>query len=211
MYCNFCGLYVYTRNSAVTVITILVLLGGTFCDVLAGNYGGTFDLPIPANPDDTRGWMDDAIIEVPDHFNICDIDVAVSLRHTNAVDLQIFLKSPAGTSLCLNMYDFKDFFEGEDYTQTTFDDEAQVPIEQGMPPFTGRFRPKALDTDNLLKVFDGQDCYGTWRLRIYDAYYHDIGTLDSFELMITVPEPATIIFLTFGIGFTKLLKIRRIR
>jgi subtilisin-like proprotein convertase family protein len=202
---------VHTRNSIITVIVILILSAGTFCEVFASSiykYGGTFDLPIPANPDDTRGWMEDAIIEVPDHFNICDIDVAVSLRHTNVVDLQIFIQSPDETSLCLNMYDFKDFFKGEDYTQTTFDDEAQIPIEQGRPPFTGRFRPKALDPNNLLQVFDGQDCYGTWRLRIYDAYYHDIGTLDSFEIMVTVPEPATAILLALGTAIVRLLARR---
>ena len=207
----FFGLNVYTRNSTLTIIAILVLasrnssIASTVCI-----YGGAFNSPIPANPDDTKGWMEDAIIEVPDHFSICDIDVAVSLRHTNACDLQIFIENPAGTSLCLNMYDFKDFFEGEDYTQTIFDDEAEVSIEQAKPPFTGRFRPKTLDDpNNLLQVFDGQDCYGSWRLKIYDAFYHDTGTLDSFEIRITVPEPATAVLLTLGTALLSLLKRRQ--
>ena len=68
----------YTRNSTLIVFVILILaeLGGH--TALAGTvhiYGGDFNLPIPANPDETKGWMDDAIIDVPDHLDIFDIDV----------------------------------------------------------------------------------------------------------------------------------------
>lgn len=199
----------YTRNQALTVIAILLLIGGCYHTVFANSvhiYGGTFDLPIPANPEDTQGWMDDAIIEVPDHFNILDIDVAINVSHTKVFDLQIFLRSPAETELCLNMYNSDEFFHGENYTDTVFDDEALVPIEEGTAPFTGRFRPKALSSDNLLQVFDGQNTYGTWRLRICDMWPADTGTLDSCELIITVPEPATVLLLALGTGLMSLLK-----
>lgn len=202
----------YTRNQALIVIAILLLVGVCCHTVFANSvhiYGGTFDLPIPANPDESDGWMDDAIIEVPDHFNVLDIDVAIDVSHTKVFDLQIFLYSPAGTPLCLNMYHFEEFFDGENYTDTIFDDEAEIPIEDGTAPFTGRFRPKALSSNNLLQIFDGQDTYGTWRLRIYDFWPADTGTLNSCELIITVPEPATVIFLTLGQGLAILLRPRR--
>jgi len=104
------------------------------------------------------------------------------------------------------MYNLDEYFEGANYTNTVFDDEAEIPIEQGEPPFTGRFRPKA---GNLLQVFDGQDAYGLWRLRIYDMWDADIGTLNSFELIITTPEPATAILLTLGAGLMTVFKPRR--
>jgi len=202
-------------NAVQRIVAIVLIVVGVSFPVFADPvhiYSGEFDLPIPANPDDTRGWMADAIIEIPDNFIVSDLDVRISITHTSVFDLQIFLQSPAGTRLCLNMYNpFDEFFVGADYTQTVFDDEAETAIEQAGPPFTGRFRPKAIDAANLLEVFDDQDTYGAWRLRIYDAFYWDTGNLDSFELMITVPEPATVILLLLGTGLITLLNPRRRR
>ncbi|MBA7696671.1 hypothetical protein ES703_105322 [subsurface metagenome] len=188
------------------IVAILVIVAGACGDVYAGpvyTYRGDFDLRIPAEPNSSQGWMADAIIEVPHHFTIHDIDVGISLTHTNVFDLQIFLQSPAGTMLCLNMYDFREYFEGANYTNTIFDDEAEVPIEQAAPPFTGRFRPIE---PYKLSGFDGQDSFGLWRLQIYDAFYADTGTLNSFELIFTVPEPATAILLTLGVALIALFK-----
>ena len=172
-------------------------------------YGGDFDLPIPS-PDDPesefgRGWMDDAVIEIGDHFTIYDLDVGITLTHTSVFDLQIFVQSPAGTLLCLNMYNLDEFFEGEDYIQTIFDDEAALPIEEGQPPFTGRFRPRS---PAQLSVFDGQDTFGQWKLQIYDAYYYDTGNLENFEVMITICEPGTATLLILGAAFVALFKPR---
>ena len=170
-------------------------------------YGDNFDLRIPVSPDDSRGWMDDAIIEVNRHITIYDLDVGINVTHTNVFDLQVFVQSPIGTRLCLNMYDFKDeFFKGEGYVQTIFDDEAEVPIEQGTAPFTGRFRPKV---GNLLEIFDGEDAYGSWRLQIYDMWYWDTGRLDRVELIITVCEPNALSLLGLGAGLTVLFRRRR--
>jgi subtilisin-like proprotein convertase family protein len=149
-------------------------------------YTGSFNLLIPADPDSTRGWTDDAVIEISDHLTISDLDVRINLRHTNVFDLQLFLQSPAGTRICLVMYNpYNEYFEGENYTQTIFDDEAAVPIDQGEAPFTGRFKPRE---PYRLSAFDGQDCFGSWRLQIYDAFYFDTGRIDSVELIITAVE-----------------------
>jgi subtilisin-like proprotein convertase family protein len=200
-------------NAVQRIVAIVLIVVGVSFPVFAGQvhiYSDQFDLPIPANPDDTKGWMADAVIEITDHFTIHDLDIRISITHTNVFDLQIFLQSPAGTRLCLNMYNpFDEFFEGENYTQTIFDDEAETAIGVAEPPFTGRFRPKAIDAANLLEIFDGQDSYGLWQLQIYDAFYADTGNLDSFELIITVPEPATAILLLLGSGLITLLNPRR--
>jgi hypothetical protein len=92
---------------------------------------------------------------------------------------------------------FAEYFEGEDYIQTIFDDEAEIPIEDAVPPFTGRFRPRA---PSRLGAFDGEDAYGLWRLQVYDAFYADTGHLDSFQLLITVPEPTTATLFVVGAG-----------
>ncbi|MFC1739752.1 proprotein convertase P-domain-containing protein [Planctomycetota bacterium] len=156
-------------------------------------YGGEFDLPIT-----DKNWMPDAVIEVPEHLPIHDIDVVVTITHTSAFDLQIYLQSPGEFQLCLNMYNLDEFFVGGDYANTIFDDEASISIEDVQPPFTGHLRPRA---PALLQDFNSQDAFGVWRLRVYDAYYYDTGTLDRFELIITAPEPSTIILLAFGSAF----------
>jgi len=169
-------------------------------------YSGDFNLPIPANPDDTKGWMADAIIKVPDHLVISDLDSGISLTHTNVFDLQIFLQSSASTRICLNMFDFKNEFSVyPNYTNTIFDDESLFSIKEGDAPFTGRFRPLE---PYKLSEFDGEDACGSWRLQIYDAYWWDTGTFNRFELMIEAPAPASVIFLTLGVC---LIRLRRLR
>jgi len=192
--------------------TVAILWGvGAFClPVFADEvykYKGEFNLQIPADPDSSKGWMADAVIEIDCHLTILDLDVGINLTHSNVFDLQISLQSPDGTTLSLNAYDpDKEFFKGADYSQTIFDDEAQISIDQAQPPFTGRFRP---NNGSLLEIFDGQDAFGPWQLQIYDAYYHDTGTLESFELTIATPEPATVVLLTLGTGCAALLRPRR--
>ena len=192
------------------IVAVFFGLGALSLPVFADEvytYQGDFNLQIPADPDASQGWMADAVIEIDSHFTISDIDVGITLTHTNVFDLQISLQSPDGTSLLLNMYNpDNEFFQGADYSQTIFDDEALIPISQAQPPFTGRFRP---DAGSLLEIFDGQDTYGSWQLQIYDAYYHDTGTLESFELTVTTPEPATVVLLVLGTGFAALLRPRR--
>jgi len=168
-------------------------------------YGGEVDLDIPADSDDSKGWMVDAVIEVPDNFTIEDLDVGISLTHDSVFDLQITLESPSGTTVTLNMYNpSEEYIEGEDYIDTIFDDEAEIPIGQAEPPFPGRYQPQ-----DPLSAFDGEDAQGTWRLQIYDAYYTDTGSLESFELMITIPEPATTMLLLLGAGLSLLLRPHR--
>lgn len=156
--------------------------GGTS---LVYTYGGGFNLKIPTDPAATRGWMQDAAVYVPEHLIICDLDVVVSIRHTSAFDLQLFIESPAGDAIRLCVSDpLNGYYEGSDYDGTTFDDEADVPIQDASPPFTGSFQP--LDP---LAFFDGRDACGTWKLQVYDAYYEDTGCLDSFLLIVTTCAP----------------------
>jgi len=169
-------------------------------------YGDDFDLPIPQQPDESLGWMEDAVINIPDHHIISDLDIKVNITHTSVFDLQLFLVSPAETIVCLNRYSINEFFIGADYRNTIFDDEALLSIkdEVSEPPFTGRFRPI-----ESLGIFDGEDAFGLWRLRIYDAQYADRGQLDSYELQITIPEPSTVLMLVAGAVFIKLFPSRR--
>ena len=200
------------RASFVPTVVVCAFLG-LGLPIKAGHaeliwfYGGRFDQAIPADPEATRGWMDDATIEVPDHLLIEDLNVTVSLTHTNVWDLQLFLTSPSGTTVLLNAYDpFTDYFEGANYQQTVFDDEAEICITDAMAPFTGWFQPCS---DGSLSAFDGEDAFGNWHLQIYDAYYVDQGRLEAFGLIVTAtPEPATFVLLLAGLGLIGLSRGR---
>lgn len=153
-------------------------------------YGGHFGLAIPADSDADsdagKGWMADAVIVVPHHLIIRDLNVSLSITHTAAFDLQLSLRSPWGKRVLLvETYPFTGYYPGADYDSTTFDDEADASIEDGTPPFSGSYRPV-----QPVAAFDGRDAYGPWRLQVYDAYYNDTGYLDSVFLIITTSAPA---------------------
>ncbi len=179
-----------TRQGSTSVLVAAVLAGllpAAHADVVV-TYSRPFDKRIPAVAG-TKGWMDDAMIDVPFHLTITDLDVSIKLTHSNDFDLQLFLQSPSGSGILLNMYDpFTKYFNGQDYRGTTFDDEADTPIEAGSPPFEGRYRPLE---GNLLSTFDGQDAFGRWRFQVCDVFYVDTGRFKEFTLTFTVPEPAT--------------------
>ncbi|MHC4084468.1 MAG: hypothetical protein ACYSU5_04570 [Planctomycetota bacterium] len=85
------------RSAVQWIVTLLVIMVGISPPVFARTvytYGGDFDLPIPkldsSDPDISKGWMDDAVIEITDRFIVSDLDVRVSITHTNVFDLQIF-------------------------------------------------------------------------------------------------------------------------
>jgi len=177
-------------STGVLVAAVLgELLGAAAHADVVCTYSRPFDLRIPASAGATKGWMDDAIIDVPSHLIIKDLDVSIDLTHSKDFDLQLFVESPSGSRVLLNMYDpHTKYFNGEDYRGTTFDDEAGTPIEAGSAPFEGRYRPIE---GSLLSTFDGQDAFGRWRLQVYDAFSYDTGRFHEFTLTITVPEPAT--------------------
>lgn len=199
-----------TRSSKFVVYVALAFVAGfpslVFSVPVQKIYGGDFDLPIIDKPG--RGSvMTEAIIDVPDHYTIYDLDVQINITHTNVFDLQLFLKGPQGPRICLNYFDaLTEYDIYPNYINTIFDDEAQLLIKDGAAPFTGRFKPHG---PGQLEDFEGKDTFGSWRLQIYDMWDWDYGTLDSFELIVTIPEPATAILLTLGAGLIGPFKSRR--
>jgi len=188
------------------IIPILVVCAGPARATYERTYGGLFNLPIIDLPG-PGSELTEAVIVVPHHFPIHDLDVRINITHTNVFDLQLLLQDPLGSRICLNMYDFKDEFGiYPNYTNTIFDDEALFSIEQAEPPFAGRFRPRQ---PYELSFFDGRDAYGAWTLQICDMYDLDTGTLDSFELIFTTPEPTSALILALGAAVLTFLRPRR--
>jgi hypothetical protein len=201
---------------------ILVIAGSSLASPLhssAYSYAVDFNLPIPA-PDGPesefgRGLMDDALIEIPEHLKIDDLIVRICLEHQALFDLSLVLISPSGTYVVLNPSFNTAFIIWEQdggrtllggSGQWLFDDEAEVSIEEAGESIFGLLRPA-----EPLSLFDEEDAYGLWRLQINDMLYEHSGVLESYELIIATPEPATAIFFAFGAGLVSLCKPHRRR
>jgi subtilisin-like proprotein convertase family protein len=118
-----------------------------------------------------------SVLQVDTSFTISDLDVQLNILHTYDDDLWLALVSPQNDTVVLSAYRGED---GENYTNTIFDDEATTPIGEGTPPFAGSFVP-----EEPLSVLDGQNVQGTWRLLVYDAAFGDEGELVSWEIHVT--------------------------
>ena len=120
---------------------------------------------------------------ITDGARIADLNVTLDITHTYDGDLKVYLVSPSGTSVELftNVGSW-----GQNFTDTTLDDEAGTSIADAAAPFSGTFRP-----EGLLSRFDGELAAGTWTLRVTDTWTADVGTLNAWSLEIACDEPNT--------------------
>ena len=137
------------------------------CDVIAIEEG---DIAIPDN--NPSGV--DSSIQYTSAVEITSVIVNVDITHTWVSDLTLTLTSPAGTSIVLSTGNGGG---GDNYSGTIFDDDADDPIFDGVPPFTGVFTP-----EEPLSTFIGEDSGGQWILNVADNATLDTGTINSWSL-----------------------------
>ncbi|RPH94854.1 T9SS C-terminal target domain-containing protein [candidate division KSB1 bacterium] len=134
-----------------------------------------FSSDVPRNTEDMDTVT--STLAVSQSMIIGDVDVQLSITHTYAHDLLIYLTAPGGQTIMLSN---QHGGSGENYTNTIFDDDAVSPIALGNTPFTGSFIP-----DELLSALNGSDAQGTWTLSIGDFVSGDDGQLISWEIHVT--------------------------
>ena len=120
------------------------------------------------------GSVVNSIINIPYNKTITDVNVTINITHGRDADLDVFLMSPDGLQVALTMGNGG---LGQNYINTTFDDEASMPISVGIAPFTGSYIP-----NQNLSVFDGLATQGDWTLSIIDNVNGYGGTLTSWDL-----------------------------
>jgi subtilisin-like proprotein convertase family protein len=129
-----------------------------------------------AIPDDNAGGVSSSVF-VPDRGRIKDLNVTVSgIVHPWVGDLAIDIVGPDGTTVRLADHPGGPDNNGDNFTDTVFDDEAVQSISQGTAPYTGNFRPQ----NDQLSRFDGKSRQGTWALRVRDLFEGDTGTLQGW-------------------------------
>ncbi len=112
------------------------------------------------------------------------VTLTLNITHTFDGDLVATLINPAGTRVEL----FASVGDaGQNFVNTTLDDQASTFIANGTAPFTGSFIP-----GGLLANFKGQSANGTWTLEIADIGPGDVGTLNSWSLSLSTGELTTL-------------------
>jgi subtilisin-like proprotein convertase family protein len=127
---------------------------------------------------------------------VLDVNVSINLTHTWDADLDVYLISPSGTRVRL----FDDIGgSGNNFTNTTLDDEAATAITAGVVPFIGSFRP-----EQPLSTFDHEKPQGAWRLEVSDDFPGESGTLDNWSITIKYGDPVTTTIAGGPYSFTNL-------
>lgn len=135
-------------------------------------YYDSLDVPMAIFDDETTTTISE--LTIAESFVITDLNVRVDITHPWIDDINIVLESPEGTLVELSSDNGGDF---NNYTGTVLDDEGDTFITAGTPPFTGCFIP-----EELLAAFDGENAQGTWKLRVFDDFITESGTLDDWQL-----------------------------
>jgi ELWxxDGT repeat protein len=114
---------------------------------------------------------------------ISHVAVTLNITHPIDSDLVLTLVSPSGTQVQLVN---QRGGSGQNFTSTVLDDSAATPISGGTAPFTGTFQP-----EQPLAALVGQNANGVWTLHYTDLNQLNSGTLQSWSLTFTTPEPST--------------------
>lgn len=144
-------------------------------DVRRYAFSSRGSVPLPSE----RAFVASSTIVVPrPRGKIVGLSVGVDIRHSYTSDLKLQLVSPGGKRVLL--VDGRGG-AGDDFEGTVFDDDARLPIASGTPPFNGKYRP-----EGRLGSLVGEQCAGTWTLRVEDRAVVDGGMLDGWTLSVDI-------------------------
>lgn len=104
------------------------------------------------------------------------VSVHLDITHTFDADLEIYLISPNGVRVMLTT---DNGGSGNNFTNTEFNDFADISVTEGSAPFTGSYRP-----EEPLSILNDANANGTWLLEVFDDAGADQGTLNSWQLEI---------------------------
>ncbi|HEX8220485.1 MAG TPA: N,N-dimethylformamidase beta subunit family domain-containing protein, partial [Chloroflexia bacterium] len=139
------------------------------------------DVPKPV-PD--RGTTFSTLM-VNDTGNIAQVEVrGLSLAHTYASDITVFLISPQGARVELFSHRCGSNVWTQANTGFGLKQGASTAMGTTCPPGTGTYVPAG-----SLGAFAGQQANGTWKLEVSDTGAYDVGTLYAWSLWISYSNP----------------------
>ncbi len=120
---------------------------------------------------------------------ILDVNLLTAITHTFSADLDVTLKSPAGTVVTIttdNGGSNDNVFNG-----TLWDDKAGATNPTGVVTdyvYTNNVVATPLSPEEPLSAFIGENPNGVWTLSVTDDLSGDVGTLNSWSLAITTSQ-----------------------
>ncbi|MBI4645425.1 MAG: CotH kinase family protein [Bacteroidia bacterium] len=143
----------------------------------AQTYTGTGgNIPDDGNSIDFTIMIDSLSPSTLDTVNFGIETVCLDIIHTWDQDLDIRLIAPDGTEVLLVS---GAGWDGDNFTNTCFNHNAETSIITAYPPFTGTFKPVGY----LGYINNGQNGNGEWKLHILDTYaWADAGELLSWSI-----------------------------
>ncbi|MDA7980090.1 MAG: proprotein convertase P-domain-containing protein [Pirellulales bacterium] len=146
---------------------------------IKGDYRNNVALVIPAESTVVSE------IEITDDFILADLNVHVWITHSRDEDLEIYLIAPSGDRIELA----DDVGGGDDnFDGTIFDDEASEDLEDGDPPFAGRYRPsrgrrsQLPHLESLYNRENPSNIRGRWQLQVINEDSDRPGMLHRWAL-----------------------------
>ncbi len=121
-------------------------------------------------------------LTIQDSFLLAGVTLTLNIQHPNDPDLVATLVAPDGTRVRL-FTNIGTTGTRANFTNTTFDDNASTPIQNGGPPFFGRFNPQQPLSDLI-----GKNVNGTWTLEVEDTQSGNTGTITGWSLTFQKPE-----------------------
>lgn len=115
---------------------------------------------------DGRGSLSQTLV-VADDLTLERVEVTVDLRHSYLGDLRLLLESPSGTQSWLL---------------------GRPGVNEALP-FGSSQSDINFTFSSVLHL--GESALGTWRLTVFDEEYSDVGTLESWTLVLTGQTPST--------------------
>ncbi len=119
-------------------------------------------------------------VSVPVAGTIESAIVQVDITHAFDADLDMFLSSPAGTSVMLSTDNGS---SGDNFTDTIFNDACATFVTAGVSPFNGCYKPEA-----PLSAIHGQSSLGDFVLKVSDDANLVMGSVNSWSLTLCVTE-----------------------
>ena len=121
-------------------------------------------------------------IDVADDFLIGDLNVQLSITHSNDSNLDAYLTAPDGQRIEL----FTEVGGRDDnFEDTIFDDQAEKPITKSRAPFKGSYLPEGLlKREASLSSFNGKNIKGVWQLVVRGTRSERFGMLHHWNLMV---------------------------
>lgn len=147
-------------------------------NVVCNSYTSS-DTPLSI-PDNSSSGIN-SVLTVTNNQSITNLNVTVNITHPYIQDLTLSLTSPNGVIVLLSI---SNGGSSDNYTNTTFNDDATTSISDGFAPFTGEFIPQI-----PLSNFNNSNSLGDWTLNVADNGEADTGSITSWSLEICGVAP----------------------